>query len=127
MERFIEDAFREDEEGGLSLGSWSPRVNVYEKDDKIIVDAELPGMKREEIDVRVEDHRLIIHGERKEEKETKKEEYYRKERLYGSFTRSLILPSGISTEKVDATYKDGVLHLTLPKTAEAKAKHIAVK
>lgn len=127
MEQFFEDALDEQENGGLSLGAWNPRVNMYEKADNIIVDAELPGIKKEDIDVRVEDHRLTIRGERKEEKETKEEDYYRKERTYGSFMRSFTLPTSVAADKVDASYKDGVLHLTLPKTAEAKGKHITVK
>ena len=127
MEQFLEEALRDDEDGAVTLGAWNPRVNIYEKGDDIIVDAELPGLKKEDIDVRVEDHRLTVRGERKEEKETKKENYYRKERFHGSFVRSLMLPSDVATDKVDATYKDGVLQLTLPKTDEAKGKHITVK
>lgn len=127
MEHFFEDALNEQEDGGLSLGAWSPRVNMYEKDNNIVVDAEIPGMKKEDIDVRVEDHRLTLSGERKEEKETRGEGYYRRERSYGSFTRSLMLPNDVATDKVAATYKDGVLHLSLPKTEEHTGKHIAVK
>lgn len=127
MEQFFEDALIEREDGGLSLGAWNPKVNMYDKGDKILVDAELPGLKKEDIDVRVEDHRLTLRGERKEEKETKNEDYYRRECSYGSFTRSLVLPSSVATDKVEATYKDGVLHLALPKTDEAKGNRIAVK
>lgn len=127
MEQFFDEALGEQEDGGLSLGAWNPRVNMYEKDDYIVVEAELPGIKKDDIDVRVEDHRLTLRGERKEEKETKKEDYFRKERLYGSFMRSITLPSSVDVDKIDASYKDGVLHLTLPKTTEAKGKHIAIK
>ncbi len=127
MEQIFGDAFGEEENGGLTLGAWNPRVNMYEKGDNIVIDAELPGIKKEDIDVTVEDHQLTLRGERNEEKETKKEDYYRKERLYGSFTRSFTLPSNVAADKVDATYTDGVLHVTLPKTEEAKGKHISVK
>ena len=127
MEQLFGDALEEDENGGLTLGAWNPRVNMYQKDDDIVIDAELPGVKKEDIDVTVEDHRLTVRGERKEEKESKKEAYYRKERSYGSFVRTLTLPNNVATDKVDATYKDGVLHMTLPMTEEAKGKHIAVK
>ena len=127
MEQIFGDTFGEEEDGGMALGAWNPRVNMYEKGDNILIDAELPGIKKEDIDVTVEEHQVTLRGERKEEKETKKEEYYRKERLYGSFARSFTLPSNVAADKVDATYKDGVLHVTLPKTEEAKGKHISVK
>lgn len=127
MEQLFGDAFDEEDNGGMALGAWNPRVNMYEKGDNIVIDAELPGIKKEDIDVTVEDHRLTLRGERKEEKETKKEDYYRKERSYGSFARSFMLPSNIAANKVDASYKDGVLHVTLPKTTEAQGKHISVK
>ena len=127
MEQLFEDSLAEREDGGLSFGAWNPRVNMYEKGDNILIDAELPGLRKEDIDVSIEDHRLTLRGERKEEKETKEEDFYRRERSYGSFTRSLNLPNSVATNKVEASYKDGVLHVKLPKTEQAKGKHIAVK
>lgn len=126
MERLFEDVLAEREGEGL-LGTWNPRVNMYEKGDELVVEAELPGVKKEDIEVRLEDRQLILRGECKEEKETKDDDFYRRERRYGSFTRSLALPSTVAADKVEASYKDGILRLTLPKTEEAKGKQILIK
>ena len=113
-------------EGGGELGAWSPDVNVFDKDDQIIVEAEMPGMKKEDIKVSVQDHTLTLSGERKEETETKDKHFYRRERTEGSFLRSIGLPTGVDSEKIDASYNDGILTLTIPKSEDAKTKRVEI-
>jgi len=105
---------------------WMPSVDVFDKDDKFVVKAELPGMKEEDIDVSVVGDILTIKGEKKEEAEVKEEDYYRCERTYGSFYRSIPLPSSVDASKIEANIEDGVLEVTLPKSAGVKPKKIAV-
>ena len=112
---------------GLLEGIWSPSVDVYQTDDKIVVKADVPGLDKKDFDIAVVDHHLTIKGERKHENEVKEENYHRTERVYGTFERSFELPATVDTEKIQAEYKDGVLELTLPKKEEAKPKQIAVK
>lgn len=104
-----------------------PAVDIYEDEKAIYLKAELPGINPDEIKINVENDVLTLEGERKFEKEEKKEGYHRVERSYGSFRRSFSVPDNVSTEDIDATYKDGVLTLTLPKTREANAREIKVK
>jgi HSP20 family protein len=108
-------------------GQWLPEVDVTEDKDRVIVKADLPGMKQEEIAVEVADGVLTIKGERKRETETKDAKTYRIERSYGSFLRSFTLPAGVDAARVNAAYKNGVLEVTLPKLADAKAKQIKVE
>ncbi len=105
---------------------WAPAIEVFEKEDKFVVKAELPGMKEEDIDVSAVGDILTIKGERKAESEVKEEDYYCCERSYGSFSRSIALPSSVDAKKIEASYEDGILEVTLPKTPEVKAKKIAV-
>lgn len=111
------------------FGTFSPSVDVKESDKEIKVSAELPGMEDKDIDVSLTKDSLTIKGEKKEEKEDKGKDYYRMERSYGSFTRTVPLPSEIDTEKVKAEFRKGVLTVTLPKTAKAikDARKISVK
>jgi HSP20 family protein len=108
---------------------FTPHVDVSETDGEIKVSAELPGMDEKDIDVSLTRDTLTIKGEKKEEKEEKGKDYYRMERSYGSFTRSIPLPVEVNTDKVEATFNKGVLCVTLPKTATAieKTKKIAVR
>ncbi len=92
-----------------------------------MVRVELPGMKREDVDISVEGDTLTIRGERKAESEVKDEDYYRCEFNYGKFMRSITLPSKIDSSKVDATYENGILEISLPKSMEAKPKRVAIK
>lgn len=110
-------------------GAFIPRVDVSETDREIKVSAELPGLDENDIDVSLTRDTLTIKGEKKEEKEEKGTDYYRMERSYGSFSRSIPLPVEVDTDKVEATFKKGVLHVTLPKTESAieKTKKIPVK
>jgi len=105
---------------------WAPAIEMFEKDDKFMVKAELPGMKEEDIDVSVVGDTLTIKGERKAESEVKEEDYYCCERSYGSFTRSITLPSSVDAKNIEASYENGVLEVSLPKAAEVKPKKITV-
>ena len=107
--------------------AWMPALEMYEKGDKFVVRAELPGMKKEEIDISVLGDTLIIKGERKAESEVKDEDYYRCEMCYGKFSRAVTLPSTVQAGKVEASYDNGVLEIALPKAAEARPKKVEVK
>ncbi len=110
----------------LGERSWSPRVDVEETDKEISVIAELPGMSKEEIKIDVKNNTLTLSGEKKHEKETKEKSYYHLERRYGSFQRSFMIPSDIDSDKIKASYKDGILKVTLPKTKGSETKRIDV-
>ena len=101
---------------------WMPSLDVYEKNNNLIVEAELPGVPKEAVKLTCSDHTLTIQGETKKEEEEKREGYYRSERRSGSFYRTVALPEEIDCSKVKAEYHDGVLKVTLPKTAGAEAK-----
>jgi len=105
---------------------WAPAIEMFEKDDKFVLRAELPGVKKEDIDVSVSDNTLTVKGERKSENEVKEEDYYCCEHAYGSFFRSIALPSNVDDEKIEASYEGGVLEVNLPKAAEVKPKKISV-
>jgi HSP20 family protein len=105
---------------------WTPAIEVFEKEDRFLVKAELPGMKEEDIDVSAVGDTLTIKGERKTESEVKEEDYYCCERSYGSFFRSIALPSHVDAEKIEASYEDGILEVSLPKISEVKPKKISV-
>ena len=110
----------------LEERGWAPSIDVFDKGDKFVVKAELPGMKEEDIDVSVVGDMLTIKGERKAEKEIEEEDYYCCERSYGSFLRSITLPFTVDPKKIEATYEDGVLEVSLSKAAEVKPKKVAV-
>src|ERR1700721_10324 len=101
------------------LTGWTPALDVFEDKDNFVVKAELPGMKREDIDVSLHDNTLSISGERKNETRHEDVEVYRAERFVGRFQRTVTLPMAVAADKVTATYKDGVLSITLPKPEEA--------
>jgi HSP20 family protein len=110
----------------LTTSSFAPAVDVYEDEHTVTLKIEVPGIDEKDIDVRLENNTLTVHGERKIEKEEKEENYRRVERQYGSFTRTFTLPTTVDSEKVSATYDKGVLNIALPKKAEAKPKQIKV-
>ncbi|HEU6447541.1 MAG TPA: Hsp20/alpha crystallin family protein [Verrucomicrobiae bacterium] len=125
------DRFFESPLNGLSraqqfFGEWAPALDVFEDKENFVVKAELPGMKREEIDVSLHDGNLVISGERKSETKSEESQTHHSERFYGRFERSVALPAAIAVDKVKADYKDGILTVTLPKTEEAKPKKIDV-
>lgn len=105
----------------------TPSVDLYEEKDDIVVKAELPGIEKDNIEVNLSGHRLTIKGEKKQEAEVKKEGYYKSERSYGAFARTLELPREVQTDKVKAAFKNGILEIRLPKSEEAKKKEIQVK
>ena len=111
----------------MAGGDWVPRVDIAETDKEFIIKADLPEIKKEDISITVDKGVLTLRGERKQEKEEKDKKFHRIERLYGSFTRSFTLPANVDGTKVDASFKDGILQLTIPKTKETKPKEIEVK
>ena len=107
--------------------SFAPAFDVSETENELIVRAEVPGMDQKDIDVSLSDGVLTIKGEKKQEKEDKNEDYHTVERRYGAFSRTMRLPVEVDIDKVDATYKKGVLKITLPKSEPAKPKKIKIK
>lgn len=112
-------------DSGLFSG-WSPALDVFDDKDSFVVKVELPGMKKEDINLSLHDGVLTISGERKFERENKEGETFRSERYFGKFQRSVTLPAAVDANKVSASYKDGVLSIDLGKAEEAKPKQIAV-
>jgi HSP20 family protein len=107
-------------------GGWTPVIDVLEDKDKLIVKAEVPGFRREDLDVSMQENNLMISGERKSDEERKDGEFFRSERFYGRFHRSIPLPYAVEVEQIQAQYRDGVLTVTLPISDRAKAKQIEV-
>ena len=127
MNRLFRESYSpEGPDEALTTTSYAPPVDIYEDEHNITLKLEVPGIDEKDIDVRVENNTLTVHGERKIEKEEKEENYRRVERQYGSFTRTFTLPTTVDSEKVSATYDKGVLKIALPKKAEAKPKQIKV-
>jgi HSP20 family protein len=110
-------------------GAWTPRADVYEQNGNLVVKAELPGVKKEDIDVAIEDGDLVIRGERKSEETVEEKDYYRMERSFGSFYRRLPLPEGATADQIDASFADGVLEVTMPKpvTKEPTPTKVTIK
>ena len=113
-------------EEGIGRGAWNPSVDIYENKDQIILEAELPGMNRDDFELTVENNVITLRGERNFEKKDDTDNYHRVERSYGSFTRSFTLPQTVSAEGATAEYANGVLRVTLPKREETKARRIEV-
>jgi len=125
MNRLVRDSFGDGQEA-LATSSFAPAVDVYEDEHSVTLKIEVPGVEEKDIDVRIENNTLTVHGERKYEEQEKEENYRRIERRYGSFTRSFTLPSTIDTNSVSANYDKGVLKIQLAKKAESKPKQIKV-
>ncbi len=111
----------------VEVVTWAPRVDVYEKDNNIVIEAEIPGAKKEDIEVKIKDNAVVIKGEVKKEEEKKEENYYRKERFYGTFERVIPLPTEVKAEEAKAEFKDGILRLTIPKATQEHEVKIEVK
>jgi HSP20 family protein len=126
MNRLFRETQGNSQDESLTSSSFAPAVDVYEDEHNVTLKIEVPGIDEKDIDVRIENNTLTVHGERKIEKEEKEENYRRVERQYGSFTRTFNLPPTVDAEKVQADYDKGVLRITLPKKAEAKPKQIKV-
>jgi HSP20 family protein len=114
------------ERGEFARGAWSPSVDIFEDKDRLIVEAELPGMNRDDFDISVENNVLTLKGERKFEKKTEGDNYHRVERSYGSFTRQFTLPQTVTAEGATADFENGVLRVALPKREETKARKIEI-
>ena len=130
INRLFEDTFpsrtagREDE---MSILDWRPTVDTYEEGDNIVIKADLPGVKKEDVSIDVKDNVLTLKGERKHEENVNEENYYRRESAYGKFQRAFTLPDAVDPNKIEASYKDGTLKITVPKAEERKAKKIEIK
>lgn len=111
----------------FSAGAWNPAVDIFETKDNVVLKAELPGLDKKDFSIEIKDNLLTLKGERKLEKETKEENYYRMERAYGAFSRSFTLPASVDKDKVKAKFKDGVLEVTIPKSETEKPKQINVE
>ncbi|HUF77563.1 MAG TPA: Hsp20/alpha crystallin family protein [Thermoanaerobaculia bacterium] len=110
----------------VSNRAWTPAVNIRETDNAFFVEAELPGMTKDDIEITLENNMLKLSGERRFEKDTKEENYHRVERSYGTFLRTFSLPSQVDSEGVKAAFKEGVLTIEIPKAEEAKPRKIAI-
>lgn len=106
---------------------WVPAIEMFDKGDKYVIKAELPGMEEKDVEVSLRNDVLTIRGEKKAENEVKQEDYYFSERAYGSFLRRLSLPSNVDAKKIEADFENGVLEVTLPKMAEVKPEKIAIR
>src|SRR5436309_8414485 len=125
MNRLFQQSYGEHDEA-LTTSTFAPPVDVYEDEHNVTLKIEVPGIDEKDIDVRIENNTLTVHGERKFEKEEKEENFRRVERQYGSFTRSFTLPNTVDAEQVQAHYEKGILKVQLAKKAEAKPKQIKV-
>jgi HSP20 family protein len=105
---------------------WNPAVEVYEKEDRFVVKAELPGLTDEDVDISVTDGALTVKGEKRTEHEVKEDEYHWSERTYGTFLRTVALPTNVDAEKIGATFDNGILEISLPKVAEVQPKKITI-
>jgi HSP20 family protein len=111
---------------GIARGAWTPSVDIFENKDEIVLEAELPGMNREDFELTIENNVLTLRGERRFEKRDEADNYHRVERAYGAFSRSFTLPQTVSSEGATAEYRNGVLRVVLHKRAEVKARRIEV-
>ena len=114
------------EQSLLAPASLAPRTDIYEEDDKLVLEMEAPGLREEDINLAVEGNMLTISGERRQNEERKKGRYQRVERYYGSFSRTFTLPAAVNADRIQASYEHGVLHVSMPKKAEARPRQIKV-
>lgn len=129
MKRFFGEGFvpfNKLAEENWSLAAWSPTCDIFETENELVVKAELPEVKKEDVKVSIENNVLTIRGERKFSEETKRENYHRLERSYGEFSRSFSLPNFVDVGKVNAEFKDGMLRVTMPKREESKPKQVEI-
>jgi HSP20 family protein len=125
MNRLFESSFRgQSDESALT--TWAPSVDIYETENELVLNADLPSVPEKDIDIHVENNMLTIRGERKFEQKVKQDNYLRVERAYGAFSRSFSLPNTVDTEAIKAEYKNGVLTVTMPKRAESKPKQVKI-
>ncbi|HYJ90988.1 MAG TPA: Hsp20/alpha crystallin family protein [Pyrinomonadaceae bacterium] len=127
INRAFSSSFSRGGDSELTRGAWAPSVDIYENKDQIVLEAELPGMKPEDVNISIENNVLTIHGERKFEKKDEQDNFHRVERSYGAFTRSFTLPPTVASDSADAAFENGILRLTLAKREEAKPRRIEIK
>jgi HSP20 family protein len=126
INRLFDLNFPREEGRPMDLAGWKPTVDIYESNGETVIQAELPGVKKEDISVDVKDNRLTIKGQRSQDEEVKEDNYYRRERLFGSFQRAFTLPGDVEPDDVKAEFKDGVLKVRLPKPKESQTKKITI-
>ncbi|MDY6795198.1 MAG: Hsp20/alpha crystallin family protein [Actinomycetota bacterium] len=124
---FRQGFFRGSGEGSKPAAAWVPSIDVYEREGKLVVEAELPGMSAEDIDISIDDRVLTVKGERTFTDEVKEEHYHRMERAYGSFERRIALPRDVNIDDIHASVTDGVLEVEMPEMEEVKPKKIPIK
>lgn len=126
MNRLFMTNFSRGDEENFTSGAWTPNVDIFENKDKLVLEAELPGMNRDDINLSIENNVITLSGSRKFEKKDESDNYHRVERSYGSFTRSFTLPQTVTSEGATADFKNGVLRVTLSKREETKARQIEI-
>jgi HSP20 family protein len=128
INRIFDESFSRtaDVDDDISMSAWKPSVDIYETDEAIILKAELPGIKKEDVSVEIKDNVLTLRGERVEDKEIKEGSYFRKERCFGTFSRAFNLQHRVQPDKIKAKFKDGILEIEIPKPEEEKPKQITV-
>lgn len=127
VDRFLNDTVRLFDDNVPERMGWRPSVDMEENKDSIVITAELPGIKKDDIKITIVDNKIMISGEVLEEKDVQEKNYFLKERVRGKFSRGFTLPTPVDSSKVEATYKEGILSLTLPKAEEAKPREISIK
>jgi len=128
MDRLFEESFvSPSRREWLAPAETALALDVYETDDSLVVRSSVPGVKPEDVDISISGNTLTISGETKEEEEVKEENYIRRERRFGRFSRSVALPEGLNTDQAEAEFEDGILKLSIPKAPEAKPKTIKVR
>jgi HSP20 family protein len=126
IDRLFDAPFGELARATEFFNDWAPALDLFETKDDLVVKLELPGLKKDDIDISLHDGTLTVSGERKHERKEETDETYRRERFFGRFQRTVALPKPVKAEAVKAAYRDGILTVTLPKTEEAKPKQIEV-
>jgi HSP20 family protein len=121
------NSFFDDDAGNARQRRWAPAVDLVEREDSLVLKADLPGMSEDDVQIEVRDNILTISGERKAEHEEKQNGYYRVERAFGRFSRSLQLPGGVDTSGIAASFENGVLEVTIPKPEERKPRRIEIQ
>jgi HSP20 family protein len=126
INRLFEDAFPDENDAIADRADWNPTIDIYDTVEAIVVEAELPGIPKENVSIEIKENILNIRGRRTADKEIKEESYYRRERAYGSFRRSFHLPSSVEADKITASFKDGILKINIPKPDEKAPKRISI-
>jgi HSP20 family protein len=126
MNRLFDETFTRGRSAESEMGTWAPAVDIYETEQELVLEADLPDVNQQEIDIRIENNMLTIRGERKFHNEVSHDNYLRLERAYGPFSRSFSLPNTLNTEAIRADYQNGVLSIRMPKREESRPKQIRI-